>query len=692
MPDAFDIGSALADMRQRVAAVTSSLGYKREGSIPEEMTFREWCEDLGRRGLKVDRKPFTLDDRPALKPIYDAIPTTREEAAGRVLVIQKATQLGLTVWEVLADIFMAKKWGPVNIGMFLPDQATAGFKSEHRFMPIVRSAPEIHRELVHREDLDGKSRRVGEGNILTRQLGTSLLMFLWTTGKVSTESRPMDVVSLDEVQGMTMEQIDKVRARTGDSPIQFTLLLSTANMPDLDINAWYRLGSQEVWHTRCPNCRALSDLSDPAGIFPDRSIAFNTGSITGAPADDYVWCCPVCSGWIEDPQMGEYVMNNPTADPKIRSWLLPRTISPRMTPRDMITAWGRAKTGDQRKSFYNRTLARPYIDADQLPVTLAHCEACVTEGMNVGLKWETSGRDCVMGIDQMGSFNVVIIKRRLADGRQAVAHVEAMFNDSPFDRCGDLMNQYGVSVCVVEQLPNVNDARRFANKFRGRVFLAGYADLRDDMMQWGDALTNSDRRTAEEDRSRYTVSLNQYKAMQTALFRIRDKFCLFPDPGQLEQDVIEDGKTRRIPIVREWLFVHLTKTALVVEDTSLSARPDKPRDARRWRSRVIKIGIDPHFSYANMLCDVAWARNYGTGSFMMPESKDQLATDMAKRVEENMPGLPKHIVALINQTPPGTCGRCSAFDKAKGAWCSMRDLIVQPNDPACTIYDPAETD
>jgi hypothetical protein len=692
MADAFDIGSALADMRQRVAAVTSSLGYKREGSIPEDVTFREWCEDLGRRGLKVDRKPFMLSDRPALIPIYDAIPTTREEAAGRVLVIQKATQLGLTVWEVLADIYMAKKWGPVNIGMFLPDQATAGFKSEHRFMPIVRSAPEIHRELVHREDLDGKSRRVGEGNILTRQLGTSLLMFLWTTGKVSTESRPMDVVSLDEVQGMTMEQIDKVRARTGDSPIQFTLLLSTANMPDLDINGWYQLGSQEVWHTRCPHCRALSDLSDPAGIFPDRSIAFNAGSIAGAPADDYVWCCPVCSGWIEDPQMGEYVMNNPTADPKIRSWLLPRTISPRMTPRDMITAWGRAKTGDQRKSFYNRTLARPYIDADQLPVTLAHCEACVTEGMNIGLKWEPNGRDCVMGIDQMGSFNVVIIKRRLADGRQAVVHVEAMFNDSPFDRCGDLMNQYGVSVCVVEQLPNVNDARRFANKFRGRVFLAGYADLRDDMMQWGDALTNSDRRTAEEDRSRYTVSLNQYKAMQTALFRIRDKFCLFPDPGQLEQDVIEDGKTRRIPIVREWLFVHLTKTALVVEDTSLSARPDKPRDARRWRSRVIKIGIDPHFSYANMLCDVAWARNYGTGSFMMPETKDELATDMAQRVEQSMPGLPKHIVAMINQTPPGTCGRCSAFDEAKGAWCSMRDLIVQPGDPGCTIYDPAETD
>jgi hypothetical protein len=58
--------------------------------------------------------------------------------------------------------------GPVNIGLFLPDQATAAFKSEHRFMSIVRSAPEIHRELTHRPDEEGRSKRVGEGNVLTR--------------------------------------------------------------------------------------------------------------------------------------------------------------------------------------------------------------------------------------------------------------------------------------------------------------------------------------------------------------------------------------------------------------------------------------------------------------------------------------------------------------------------------------------
>lgn len=72
-----------------------------------------------------------------------------------------------------------------------------------------------------------------------------------------------------------------------------------------------------------------------------------------------------------------------------------------------------------------------------------------------------------------------------------VIHVEAIFDDNPFERCSALMDIYGVAVCVVEQLPNVNDALRFANRHQGRVFLAGYADLRDDQMVLGDQLSRA---------------------------------------------------------------------------------------------------------------------------------------------------------------------------------------------------------
>jgi hypothetical protein len=45
--------------------------------------------------MKIDGKPFTLDNRKALIPIYEAIPTTRREAEGKLRAVWKATQLGL---------------------------------------------------------------------------------------------------------------------------------------------------------------------------------------------------------------------------------------------------------------------------------------------------------------------------------------------------------------------------------------------------------------------------------------------------------------------------------------------------------------------------------------------------------------------------------------------------------------------
>jgi hypothetical protein len=55
---------------------------------------------------------------------------------------------------------------------------------------------------------------------------------------------------------------------------------------------------------------------------------------------------------------------------------------------------------------------------------MAHCDAAEAAGKALGLVWETSGRDCYMGIDQMGGWNAVIIKRRLPDGRQAVVQAK----------------------------------------------------------------------------------------------------------------------------------------------------------------------------------------------------------------------------------------------------------------------------
>ena len=670
-------------LRRSIEEQLNRLGFGRVGSIPADTTFRQWVEELGERGLKVDGRPFSLADRPALIPVYDAIPTTIEQARDKTLVMQKATQLGLTVWEVLADIYLCKKFAPLRIGLFLPSQALAIDKSSLRFMPILRSAPELYNELTHRISKTGVSKYIGEGNVLSREMGESILMFLWTSGKATTESRPMDVISLDEVQEMALAQIEKVMARCGASDVNFRMLLSTANGPDVDINFWYKRGTQEVFHTHCQACGVYSDLSEPAGIFPNASTAYSKGQFKGAPTGVFVWVCPACQAWIQDAQIGKYICQNPNPDPGVRSLLLPRVIAPKnaVSPNVMVTEFNRAITGDQKKSYYNRTLARPYIDANQLPVTMTHCLACVAEGEKLGLQWETSGAETYMGIDQMGGFNCVIIKRRLPDGRQAVIHCEVIYDEEPFVRCGKLMKQYGVAVCVVEQLPNYNSAHKFANKFRKRVYLTtAYTDSTDPIT-WGDDLTKSDRRTDEDERNRYTVTVNQYKAMQTSLHRIRERGCLFPNPSLLEQEIQDqNGAFRRSPLVTDMVFLHFTKTALVVTTNEKTGKS---------RPSVSKVGLDPHFSFANMLCDVAWARNHGTGMMILPEAATGAATtEQGKKAQQSMPGLPANIVAMIDAgSRPGTCGSC--FSYLAGV-CTERDLRVGAGDVCCDIYAPKE--
>lgn len=665
--------------------------------IDPNVTFREWCEGLAgerevdgvrRPGLKVDGKPFKLSDRPAMAWIYDQVPSTKAEAFRGMLILRKCAQVGFTVLEMLATIYLALKFDPLKIGMFLPGRDLAAGKSSERFMPIMRTVPEAYERLT--QEVEGtKERSKGEGNVLIRRMGGSLFHFLWTSGRATTESYPMDVISFDEVQEMMIADMEKAVERLSASDFKFTLMGSTANWPDADIDFWYRKGSQHRFHTRCPTCGVLEPMDDyfPACIkfdpkFPDR--------VTGVPGD-YRYTCRA-GHWIDDPQDGMWRADNPEAIPrKVISIHFHQMLSPTISPREMFEAYTGA---DDMKNFYNRKLGKPYQDPTQIPVTLAHLNACAEEGMRRGLLWKKGGRGTFMGIDQMGAFNVVLIKERLADGRQALAHAEFIYNSDPFARCDELMEQYGVVICVVEQLPNFNDALRFSNRHPGRVFLCnGYGELADDMIRWGDAPREnvSERRTDEEDQTRYTVRIDQYKMMQVSLQRLVKTQCLFPDPQGLIQEVHEKEARKSVALLKDVIFTHFQKTALVTERIN--------DGERKLRRRVQKVGIDPHASFANMLCDVAWARAHGTSTFMLPDVQDANAIRKEKAVEDmKAPGLPAHVVGMMEASAltGSVCGRCAYYPlneeglAPERAQCPIQMAETKATMPACQEFDLAE--
>lgn len=650
--------------------------------IGADETFRQWCERLGAEGLLVDGKPFKLDDRPAMAWIYDQVPSNADEAYRLVLVLMKCAQVGFTVMEMLATIYLGLKFGPATVGMFLPDTNLADIKSSKRFMPVVRTIPEVHK-LMTMEAADGSGRKQGEGNVRVRQIGEAMFVFSWTTGRATTESIPMDILSYDEVQEMTLEQMEKTQERLSASSIRFTLMGSTANWPDADIHHWYKRGSQHRFHTECPTCGSKKPLDD---YFPD-CIRFDSDS------GFYRYVCP--NGHpLEDTQIGEWLPDNPDADQpvdltvdkknralRIRSIHFPQFLSPTISAEEIIFAYNNAT---DMKNFFNRKLGKPYLDPSQVPVTLEHMANCVKAGLAAGVQWKSRARNCYMGIDQMGNFNVHVIKERLPDGRQAYVHIEETYSEDPFARSSELMDLYGVDVCVVEINPNYNDAKKFAQRHPGRVFICNsFGAVADGMIQWGDTPKQnaSERRTDEEARDRYTLRMDQFKCMQVSMSRFTSDppMCLVPDPQGLVQEVIDKGQRQVVPVAPR-MFVHFTKTALVAE----VVKDAKGREhTNQYRRVVKKIGIDPHFSYANMLCDVAWSRAHGTTTFIMADSKPAANDPSPNRV--HVPGLAGAAIEQINQLQTDVCGRCVNRDPDTGM-CSELEARTQATDPGCWAF------
>jgi hypothetical protein len=671
-----DPTAMLADF---VARLEQKTGFKLDPKtvIAAETTFRQWCVMLGEKGLLVDGKPFKLDDRPAMAWIYDQVPSTPDEAYRYILVIMKCAQVGFTVMEILAALYLGIKFGPATVGMFLPDMNLANIKSTERFMPIVRSIPEVHK-LMTQDAADGSGTKTGEGNVNKRRLHKALYVFSWTSGRATTESIPMDVLNFDEVQEMTLDQIEKNYERLSASDIRFMLMGSTANWPEADIHHWFLLGDQHHFHTECPTCHTKKPLDE---YFPE-CIRFDK------ELDRLRYVCPN-GHWIDDTQQGEWIPKHPERcgpvehhvekkfrRQRIRSIHFPQFLSPTISADEILTAYNSAT---DMKNFFNRKLGKPYLDPSQIPVTLEHLAACVAAGKAAGIQWKTRARNCYMGIDQMGNFNVHVIKERLPDGRQAVVHVEETYSDDPFARSSELMELYGVDVCVVEINPNYNDAKKFANRHRGRVFICdSFGTVKEGMIQWGDApkLDTSDRRTSEDARDRYTLRMDQFKCMQVSMarFTANPPHCLFPDPQSLVQAVKEKGQEQTVAVLPR-AFHHFTKTALVSE---------KDDETNAYKRVVKKVGIDPHFSYANMLCDVAWSRSHGTTSFILA---DTAATGAPMIKPEDIGAAPviNAVHELRQELSGDRCGGCANFDETDGM-CLERWFKVRAEDLGCPMF------
>ena len=624
--------------------------------------------------IQVDKHPLDFERHPYLIPIYKAVNFDKTlHPHSFNFVLMTGAQVGKSVTIMLALIFASAKFWAEKFGYFLPDREMADIFSSDRFAPMVQSNPSLSALNAFAQKIKGLK---AEDRKRVRTLGATTIFFSYMGGKTSTEAIPMAGIFFDEVRRMLMRDVERAEERTSHAYYPLNFKISTAGYPDTTIDAYFKKSTMNKWHSRC-GCANGVILSE------------HWPNCVGESNGEVFFRCPRCDRRIDRPQDGWFVPDQPES--RTIGFAVPQIISPAMNAKRI---WDKWLTATDRQEFYNSTLGLPWVDPDSIIVTEAIAKACVNESLH----WMTSATNSVMGIDQRGGNNHVVIGGAGPEGKFQIRHLAILQGDDPFAGLGELMQRFDVDVCVCDALPSYNESTRFAKQFRRRVFLAYYSD-NTHMLRWSDqdGELKALQKAKPDAKHEFHVFLDRYKSLEFMLMQWVLRRIEVPHPQGLVQEVTSKGLKRVSYIClgnadtgEEGLFYHLRSLAKRnVKVMRRDSEAGKDIETGEFRPIFENIGIDPHFAHA---------LNYAMAAFQRRKTTNELwfttgAGDLPKSVPEVQKAAPERDVhqaavqAQFNQRViptvqvlPDTCGACDNFQRER-TFCSVRQFVTHANTP-----------
>ena len=162
-----------------------------------------------------------------------------------------------------------------------------------------------------------------------------------------------------------------------------------------------------------------------------------------------------------NPSIGQWVAKRPSITDK-RGRHYSQLFSHYVDPASILHQF---RTTNNRTDFYNLKVGIAYVDAQNRLSVQEVLALCGSEG----IASEDPG-PCFMGVDQGSDLHVVIGKRARHKAAKTV-HMDVYKDWEELDR---LMRNFHVSRCVVDALPETRNARAFARRHKGKVYLNFY--------------------------------------------------------------------------------------------------------------------------------------------------------------------------------------------------------------------------
>ena len=476
----------------------------------------------------LDGRPFTFHKHEYLRlPYEDDHPD---------MVEMKAAQLGLTSKAMLKVMYQARYRNYRGILYLFPSKSDVLDFSRGRIAPLIDDNPETIGKWVQNTDAVG-----------IKRIWNSFLYLRGMISRVGLKSIPVDLIIYDELDEAPQKSVDMAQERMGHSEFKEVLKLSNPTIPDYGIDKAFQETDQRYWLLKCPSCDHHTCLED---TFPE-CLKEVKGRVIRA--------CERCHSEL-DPSIGEWVAKRPTITEK-RGYHYSQLFSHYVDPGDILHQY---RTTNNLQDFYNLKIGVAYVEAENrlsLPEVLA---LCGDEGIA-----SSSPGPCYMGVDQGKDLHVVIGPRYMGKAGK-IDHLGIYRDWEELDR---LMKAFNVSRCVVDALPETRNARAFAERHRGKVFLNYYQEHQKGRYRWNEG--------------DLTVSCNRTESLDASHNEVMQAQIILP---------------RESDMVREFAQ-HLHNVAKKIEE-------DDETGSKRYI--YVRLGKD-HFRHAFNY--EAMARQYGSDSF-----------------------------------------------------------------------------
>jgi len=485
--------------------------------------FHEWVKEI-----VLDGRPFSYDRHEYLiEPYRDNHPHQVE---------MKAAQMGITSKAMLKVPYKARYGNYRGILYLFPSKSDVTDFSKGRIDQLINDNPDTIGEWL--KDTDA-------ANI--KRIWNCYLYLRGMTSRIGLKSIPVDFIIFDELDEASQNAVDMAMERMAHSEVKEVLKLSNPTLPDYGIDRAFQETDQRYWLLKCEHCGEYTCLED---TFPD-CLQEVGGRVIRA--------CSKCHAEL-NPSVGQWVAKKPAITEK-RGYHYSQLFSHFVSPGEILYQY---RTTKNLTDFFNLKIGNAYVEATNRLSLQEVLALCGSDGIV-----SSDQGPCFMGCDQGRDLHVVIGKRHPSKSGRIV-HLGIYKDWEELDR---LMKIFSVSRCVVDALPETRNARAFAERHQGKVFLNYYNEHQKGHYAWNE--------------EKLIVSCNRTESLDGSHREILDKLIIFPKECDMTRTFAE----------------HLHNAAKKLEE-------DEETGSKRYV--YVKLGPD-HFRHAFNY--EAMARQYGQDSF-----------------------------------------------------------------------------